>query len=152
MDDETALLTEYFEELRATPRLTPLEESDLLAAARRGQKREEGSAAENAKNKVIRGYLPVTALLALHLAPAWMSRLEAIQEANIVLMRLVKDPSVPRPLAAALTSALVKRYAERNEPGDFDDPEGGSRVRVPRQPNPTSGAGSVLLPNDVIAS
>ena len=112
VDDRTAAtLSEYFKEIRALPRVSAINESELLAAWRR----RDDEAAKSALDRAFRGYLDVTALLALHLAPPWMSPIEAIQEANLVLMRLVEDPAVPRPIAL-LTSALVKLYGELNEP------------------------------------
>jgi hypothetical protein len=40
-----------------------------------------------------------------------MRRLDAVQEANLVLMRLIDDPSIDHP-AARLTDALVTHFAE----------------------------------------
>jgi hypothetical protein len=115
MDDDEAALAEYLEAVRAMPRLRPIDEPDVLAAARVG----EGEAAQTAMDRAVEGYQYVTALLALHLAPAWINPLDAIAEACLVLMRLVQDPNVPRPVAA-LTPALVKRYAELNDLGSLD--------------------------------
>jgi hypothetical protein len=106
MEDDEAVLAEYFDAIRAVPRLTPGQGIGLLDGARRGN--------HEAAERFIEGCLEVTALLALHLAPAWMTPLDAIQEANIVLMGLVDDSSVQSPVAV-LTDKLVRHY------GKFDN-------------------------------
>lgn len=60
---------------------------------------------------MIEGYLELTALLALRLAPDWMRPLDAIQEGNIVLIRLVDDAAADHP-AAHLTDAMLTHFVE----------------------------------------
>jgi hypothetical protein len=56
-------------------------------------------------------YLELTALLALRLAPDWMRPLDAIQEGNLVLLRLVDDASVGQP-ATRLSDAMLAHFAD----------------------------------------
>ena len=100
-DDEH--LADYLEKVRQTPLLTSGEERESLKRAREGD--------ESARKRVIEGYLEVTALLAIRLAADWMRLLDAIQEGNLVVLRLVDDASVAVP-AARLGEALVAHFAE----------------------------------------
>jgi DNA-directed RNA polymerase sigma subunit (sigma70/sigma32) len=103
VSSENKHLADYLEKVRQIPLLTSGEERESLKRAREGD--------ESARRRVIEGYLEVTALLALRLAPDWMRPLDAIQEGNIVLLRLVDDVSVAVP-AARLSEALVAHFAE----------------------------------------
>jgi DNA-directed RNA polymerase sigma subunit (sigma70/sigma32) len=98
-DDE--LLATYLGEVRELPVLSPSEESELLSRGRNGD--------EEARQRVIEGYLELTAVLAIRLAPDWMRSLDAVQEGNAVLTPLVDDTSVPRP-AVRLTDALLAHF------------------------------------------
>ena len=100
-DDEH--LAEYLAEVRQLPMSTVSDERSELVRAREG--------GDEARTRVMQSHLELAALLALRLAPDWMSPLDAIQEANIVLAHLVDDGSVARP-AARLTDALVAQFAE----------------------------------------
>ena len=104
-DEENLAL--YLSEVRKLPLLPPSEEREALKRAREGD--------EAARRRVIEGYLELTTLLALRLAPEGMRPLDAVQEANVVLMRLVDDASVDRP-AARLTDALVKFFKSGGPP------------------------------------
>ena len=53
----------------------------------------------------------LTAVMTQHLAPPTMRTLEAIQEANLVLVALVRDPLIDSPVRA-LPEALERRFAE----------------------------------------
>ena len=108
MRDEK-LLAKYFRDIHAMRRLSRDEMTAKLAVARDGTE-----SAFSAQQDVIKGCLEVAALLAVHLASAWMSDLEAVQEANLILMKLVEDPSVQSPVAA-LSPVLIERY-EQMEP------------------------------------
>lgn len=101
-DDEESLAT-YLAEVRRLPVLTAENESLLLAATRDGS--------EETKKRLVEGYLELVAFLALRLAPLDMRPLDAIQEAPVVLMRLLEDKSVAAP-AHELTPALVRHYGE----------------------------------------
>lgn len=98
-DEENLAL--YLSEVRSLPLLTLTEERDVLKRAREGD--------EAARRRVIEGYLELVTLLALRLAPEGMRPIDAIQEANLVLLRLVDDASVDRP-AAHLTDAILALF------------------------------------------
>jgi DNA-directed RNA polymerase sigma subunit (sigma70/sigma32) len=100
-DDEH--LAEYLNEVGGLHRLSSDDEREELVRAREGD--------QVARRRVIEGNLEVTAHLALRLAPDWMRPLDAIQEANLVLVRLVDDGSSGRP-ADRLSDDLVRHFAE----------------------------------------
>lgn len=100
-DDEA--LAKYLAEVRGLPLLFAVDEADLLNASRSGD--------ESARKRLLEGHLEVVALLALRLAPRWMRPIDAIQEANVVLSRLLDDKSVAVPVRE-LTSALIRHYDE----------------------------------------
>lgn len=83
--------------------LTITEEREGLKRGREGD--------ESARRRVMEGHLELTALLALRLTPNWMRPLDAVQEANLVLIRLIDDASVDHP-AARLTDALLAHFAD----------------------------------------
>ena len=103
MSSDDDHLVNYLEKVRQIPLLASRDEAVTLKRAREGD--------ESARKRVIEGYLEVTALLALRLAPDWMRPLDAIQEGNIVLVRLVDDATVAHP-AARLSEALSAHFAE----------------------------------------
>jgi DNA-directed RNA polymerase sigma subunit (sigma70/sigma32) len=96
-------LDRYLSDVRSRPIFSAADEPGLLSACRDGD--------EGARTRLVNGYLELVALLALRLAPIDMRPLDAIQEANVVLIRLLEDESVTAP-SAALTSALVRHYEE----------------------------------------
>lgn len=100
-DDET--LAKYLAEVRGPPLLFAVDEPNLLTASRSGD--------ETARTRLLEGHLEVAALLALRLVPKWMRPIDAIQEGNIVLGRLLDDKSVPVPMRE-LTSALIRHFDE----------------------------------------
>src|SRR5438309_10068136 len=102
-DDE--LLAAYLRDVRDLPVLGQGEEGDALARSR------TRPGDQRARKRLIEGHLELTALLAIRLAPGRMRPLDAIQEANLVLIRLVDDPSVTR-LAARPPDALLERFDE----------------------------------------
>jgi hypothetical protein len=110
--------------------------------------RTSDESSRDARESLVEGCLATTAFLALNLAPSWMSDLDAIQSANLILSKLIEDPLVSNPVAR-LTPEILKRYEEierehggRN-PWTPPSPEGGSGVREPRRPLPTLGGGSI---------
>jgi DNA-directed RNA polymerase sigma subunit (sigma70/sigma32) len=103
MPSEDEKLAVYLSEVRQLPLLTFTEEREGLQRAREGD--------ESARRRVIEGHLELAALLALRLAPTWMRPLDAVQEANLVLIRLIDDTSVDHP-AARLTDTLLAHFAE----------------------------------------
>lgn len=100
-DDEA--LAKYLAEVRGLPLLFAVDEADLLTASRRGD--------DSARKRLLEGHLVIAALLALRLPPRWMRPIDAIQEANVVLNRLLNDESVAVPVRE-LTSALIRHYDE----------------------------------------
>ena len=82
----------YMAEIRGLPVADLAMEVRLLQPARDGD--------EHAMRELIEGHLLRAAELGVGLAPDWMSPLDAVQEANLVLMRLLSDASVPSPLQA----------------------------------------------------
>ena len=113
MDNDENAVAKWLEVVRAIPPLRPVDEPDVLAAARRGG---DDEASHAAGQRAIEGYFQVTTLLAMHLAPVGVDPMKAIEEAHLVLMRLVFDPTVPSPVVA-LTPALVRHYAEVKDLG-----------------------------------
>ncbi|HEX2058201.1 MAG TPA: sigma-70 factor domain-containing protein [Actinomycetota bacterium] len=81
----------YLSEVRTKPVLSSLEEADLAEQARAGD--------EEALLQWIDSYLFMTASIALRLCPPAMAPLEAIQEANAVLTRLLSDGGARSPIA-----------------------------------------------------
>jgi DNA-directed RNA polymerase sigma subunit (sigma70/sigma32) len=103
MRSDEDVLAEYLAEVRAVPLLPGRDEAHLLSASRNGD--------QAAKERLVESYLELVALLALQLAPSSLSPLDAIQEANLILIRLIDDPSVAQP-AREITPLLVRRYGE----------------------------------------
>lgn len=94
-------LDEYLAEVSALPVPDEGTEAALLSDARGGD--------DAAKKRVIEGLLLLTANAAKVAHPPGMSGLDAIQEANLVLVRIVEDPAVAKPravLAQAVTDHL----------------------------------------------
>jgi hypothetical protein len=89
-DDDDQLLQQYLSDVRAVPDLGRETLGDLLARARDGE--------AEAEARVLEALLEVTAVLTQHLAPPTMRTLDAIQEANLVLMSLVRDRDVQVPV------------------------------------------------------
>lgn len=91
----------YLQEARKLPQIAEADERDLLARARAGDRA--------ARKAVTESYLELAAMLALKHRPPGMREIDAIQEANVVLMRLI-DGSADRP-AAELPDA-VRRHLD----------------------------------------
>ena len=91
----------YLEEIRAGWFVVE-DEPALLAKARIGDK--------EARQVLVRSYLPMAADLGLRLAPPGLPHLDAVQEANLVLMRLVAGAS--ESLALQLAPAIRDRFAQ----------------------------------------
>ena len=70
---------------------------------------------EAALRRVIEGYLELTAMLALRLAPPWLGWLDAVQEGNLVLLQTVNDDAVVVP-ATCLASRLVDQFDSLEPP------------------------------------
>jgi DNA-directed RNA polymerase sigma subunit (sigma70/sigma32) len=100
-------ITRYLDETRKLPLLSRAEESVLLAQVRQGNK--------DAEPRVIEGNLELTARLGLRLAPLWLGPIDAIQEANLVLLRTVEDAAVDHP-ASVLTDRLVTHFESLSPP------------------------------------
>ena len=77
---------EYLADVRATSVVLP-NEAELRRRARAGDKA--------VCKELITSYLSLAAELGLRLAPNRLTELEAIQEANLVLMRVVTDEESP---------------------------------------------------------
>jgi DNA-directed RNA polymerase sigma subunit (sigma70/sigma32) len=93
-------LKQYLAEIRRQS-LIPINERQLVKAAREGDAK--------ARQQLIESYLYIAALLGLRLARPTMNPLDAIQEANIVLLRLI-DAGVEK-LAVELGPAIEKHFA-----------------------------------------
>jgi DNA-directed RNA polymerase sigma subunit (sigma70/sigma32) len=100
--DDTNLAT-YLSDVRNLQWLRRSEAHVLLSAGRQGD--------DDAQRRVVEGHLELAALLALQLSPEWLPPLDAIQEANVVLSRLIDDRSVPSP-ASALSARILEHYRE----------------------------------------
>lgn len=83
-----------------------------------------------AEMELARGLLELTAVVTRHLAPPTMRTLDAIQEANVVLMALLQDRSVASPVHA-LPGALSRRFVDLEE-----DDEAWTPVQVRALPRP----------------
>jgi histidinol-phosphatase len=89
----------YLQEARKLPQIAETDEQDLLARARAGDRA--------ARKAVAESYLELAAMLALKHRPPGMREIDAIQEANVALMRLI-DGSGERP-AVELPEAVRRR-------------------------------------------
>ena len=99
--DESETLEGYLSVARTVPVLPKATERGLLVASREGDKA--------ATRALIEGYLELTAVLAVRLAPEWMDPIHAVQEANIVLSQVIEDADVPLP-AAVLSDRLLTLF------------------------------------------
>ena len=100
MTADVFLVDQYLEEVRSLA--TPLaNEETLRSRARRGDKA--------ATAELVRSYLSLAAELGLRLAPDRLTKLEAIQEANLVLMRVIADDESP---ALVLGPRIANHFAE----------------------------------------
>ena len=97
---EDWLLKDYLAKIRSQS-LIPYDESQLINAA--------GEEDAKARDQLIRSYLYITALIGLRLARPTMKPHDAIQEANVVLLRLI-DTGVEKP-AVELGPAIEKHFA-----------------------------------------
>ena len=93
--------------MRDLPLLSRADESSILAVARTGD--------ELARRQVLQGNLELAAVLALRLAPPWLAWLDAMQEANLVLLQTVDDDSVAVP-ATCLASRILDYFNSLNPP------------------------------------
>jgi hypothetical protein len=98
--DERQVLEEYLTAIRELQPARRLYDDELLKAARAGD--------QASRRVVIECLLEITALLAIRYAPERLRILDAIQEANVVLCRLVDDTSCPDPVLR-LTPAIKER-------------------------------------------
>ena len=97
------ILEKYLEEVRAAERVLENEPA-LLESARSGD--------AEARATLVRTYLYRTAEIGLRLAPEGMEELNAIQEANVVLLQLVTqtpEPGLAHQLELALRNHLATR-------------------------------------------
>lgn len=99
-DDKDWALDRYLIEIRNQSSI-PKNETDLLEAAREGDKK--------ARLALVRSYLAITAELGLRLAPPSMAPLQAVEEANLVLLRLI-GAGVEKP-AVELGPAIHKHLS-----------------------------------------
>jgi hypothetical protein len=95
-------LARYLADIRALPTIDRAALAALLPLARAGD--------AEAETQVLQGLLELTAVLTRHLAPPTMAPLDAVQEANVVLTALVRDPDGVSPVLA-LPPALQARFA-----------------------------------------
>ena len=100
---EDEALDLYLRDVRSLPGIDRVVIADLLQRARNG----DGAA----EMELAQGLLELTAVVTRHLAPPTMRTLDAIQEANLVLMTLLQDRSVASPVHA-LPEALARRFAD----------------------------------------
>lgn len=77
-------LDTYLAEIETVPELSQDEEATLIKLARDGE--------QSAKRKLVEANLKWAAILADLLKPDSVSPIDAIQEANLVLMRLIDRP------------------------------------------------------------
>lgn len=105
LDPEEALVL-YLREARKLPAIPETEEKELLARARAGDRA--------ARRTLVDSYLELAAMLALKFRPPGIRELDAIQEANIVLLRLIEGGG-ERP-AAELADAIRRRMEELAPP------------------------------------
>lgn len=100
IEDSEPGLDRYLEEVRAHSRVLD-NEDDLIKSVRTGD--------QTARKVLVESYLELTAEIGLRLAPAKMSRLTAVQEANLVLLRLI-EKGTDKP-AVQLGPAIQKHFA-----------------------------------------
>lgn len=104
----------YLAEVRKHPPLPESRRQDLLTRLRTANEAEHREAA---LREVVTSQLEVVSLLALTACPPNIDSLDAMQEANILFLELIKDPSVEDPLLAlaAALPALLKEKAAGGE-------------------------------------
>lgn len=93
-------LDRYLIEIRNHSQI-PEDEDALIRSSRTGD--------QNARKILVQSYLALTAEIGLRLAPPKMSRLAAVQEANLVLLRLI-EKGTEKP-AVQLGPAIKKHFA-----------------------------------------
>ena len=93
-------LEPYLQEALAHERVLEDEES-VLEQARSGDVK--------ARQRLVRSHLHRAAHIALRLAPPTMSSLDAVQEANLVLLRLAAAPH-DAPMIKELETAIAKHF------------------------------------------
>ena len=98
------ILNKYLDEVRAAE-LVLENELAVLESARTGD--------VEARHTLVQAYLFRTAEIGLRLAPEGMDKLNAIQEANIVLVRLVTQAQKPS-IAYHLESAIKNHFGTLN--------------------------------------
>lgn len=99
--DAAELVNVYLAAAHTARRLTYSEERRLLQLVVKGD--------EEALRRVTANYLPRVARIALELRPAALSPLESIQEANLVVRRLLRGTT--RPLSTRqLRRAIASRF------------------------------------------
>ena len=102
MDWPLRALNKYLDEVRAAE-LVLENELAVLESARSGD--------VEARQTLVRVYLFRTAEIALRFAPEGMAKLDAVQEANLVLMRLVAQAPEPS-IAHHLESAIRNHFGD----------------------------------------
>lgn len=104
MNEAPDALKQYLSEIASCAPLPRRRTRDLLAEARHGD--------EQAKREVIQAHLQEVAAIAMRCRePAWASPIEKIQEANLVLIRAIEDPSI-EDLMATLRGRIPEVLAE----------------------------------------
>lgn len=98
---------EYLQGVRALPWVEPEDVPGLLRRARVGD--------PEARQRLIEGHLELTALLAWNLRPVWLAPVDAVQEANLILVRLVEDPACATP-GAEIAAALDDFFRNMPQP------------------------------------
>ncbi len=106
-------IASYLAEVRKHPPLPESRRQDLLTRLRTANEADR----EAALREVVTSQLEVVSLLALTACPPNIDSLDAMQEANILFLELIKDPSVEDPLLAlaAALPALLKEKASGGE-------------------------------------
>jgi DNA-directed RNA polymerase sigma subunit (sigma70/sigma32) len=104
-DHREGLINDYLREIAMYPPISTEDVHELLVVAGRGDK--------TARRALIQSHLELAADLATRLAPRGMDQLEAIQEANLALMRCVEAGLEP---AISLGSAIRSRFDELEPP------------------------------------
>lgn len=100
--NDAQLLEDYLTEVRSLPTVPVTERASLLALARGGD--------AVARRRAIESLLLEAATVATRDCPVGMRALDAIQEANVVVVRLVDDDQTPDP-AAVLDDAVRGHFA-----------------------------------------
>ena len=113
--DSDAALVDYLTQVKRYAGQVPARRRALLSQARAGHL--------DARQRYIDCLLHEAATISLRERPSWMPELDAVQEANLVLVRLVDNPEVADP-QREIQAAVRAHFSSLSETPAFPNPAG----------------------------